>query len=118
LAKSGWRSLSALANRIWRAKAREFAEGAAVPHYFGHPERILAVGPENLTDYELPEVILFAARPQGYVKPVAKALIEHFGGLVHERRVRKSVRRRVPRNDGLCFPLQSPCSYGFRPTAG
>jgi hypothetical protein len=36
--------LSALANRIWRAKAHQFADSAAVPHYFGHRERILAVG--------------------------------------------------------------------------
>jgi DNA repair protein RadC len=59
----------------------EFAEAATAPHYFGHRERLLAAGTENLADYELLEVILFAGRPRGDVKPVAKALIEHFGGL-------------------------------------
>jgi DNA repair protein RadC len=63
----------------------EFADAATAPHYFGHRERLrerlLAAGTENLADYELLEVILFAARPRGDVKPVAKALIEHFGGL-------------------------------------
>jgi DNA repair protein RadC len=62
----------------------EFADGGAVPHYFGHRqrlrERMIASGPENLPDYELLELILFAARPRGDVKPVAKTLIEHLGG--------------------------------------
>ena len=38
-----------------------------------------AAGPENLPDDELLEIILFAARQRGDVKPVAKALISHFG---------------------------------------
>jgi DNA repair protein RadC len=63
----------------------EFADAATAPHYFGHRERLrermLTSGTENLPDYELLEVILFAARPRGDVKPVAKALIAHFGGL-------------------------------------
>jgi len=62
----------------------EFSEGAAVPHYFGHRqrlrERMLANGTESLPEYELLEVILFAARARGDVKPVAKALLAHFGG--------------------------------------
>src|SRR5215472_10114358 len=62
----------------------EFAEGVAVPHYFGHRqrlrERMIASGAESLPDYELLEVILFAARVRGDVKPVAKALLAHFGG--------------------------------------
>ena len=40
-----------------------------------------AAGTENLPDHELLEVILFAARARGEVKPVAKALLAHFGGL-------------------------------------
>ena len=63
----------------------ELADAGTAPHYFGHRERLrermLASGTENLADYELLEVILFAARPRADVKPVAKALIEHFGGL-------------------------------------
>jgi len=62
----------------------DFAEGAAVPHYFGHRqrlrERMIVGGAESLPDYELLEVILFAARARGDVKPVAKALLGHFGG--------------------------------------
>jgi len=62
----------------------ELSEGAAVPHYFGHRqrlrERMIASGAESLADYELIEVILFAARARGDVKPVAKALLGQFGG--------------------------------------
>jgi len=62
----------------------ELSEGIAVPHYFGHRqrlrERMIASGAESLPDYELLEVILFAARVRGDVKPVAKALLAHFGG--------------------------------------
>src|SRR5271165_3292034 len=57
--------------------SRRFADAPAQPHYFGHrdrlPERMLSAGPESLPDYELLEVILFAARPRGDIKPVAKA---------------------------------------------
>jgi DNA repair protein RadC len=55
------------------------------PHYLGHRqrlrERLIAGGAENLPDYELLEVLLFAHNPRGDVKPLSKALIEHFGGL-------------------------------------
>ena len=61
----------------------EFAE-TAVPHYYGHRrrlrERMIAAGAESLPDYELLELLLFAANPQGDVKPTAKALLAHFGG--------------------------------------
>jgi DNA repair protein RadC len=63
----------------------EFADGVtAVPHYYGHRrrlrERMIAAGAESLPDYELLEMLLFAANPQGDVKPTAKALLAHFGG--------------------------------------
>src|ERR1700736_662429 len=63
----------------------EFAEaGTAVPHYHGHRrrlrERMVAAGAESLPDYELLEMLLFAANPQGDVKPAAKSLLAHFGG--------------------------------------
>jgi DNA repair protein RadC len=67
-----------------RQSGNEFSEEAALPHYFGHRqrlrERMIANGAETLPDYELLEVILFAARARGDVKPVAKALLGHFGG--------------------------------------
>jgi DNA repair protein RadC len=58
---------------------------AAPPHFHGHRqrlrERLIAGGAENLPDYELMEVLLFAGNPRGDVKPLAKQLIERFGGL-------------------------------------
>lgn len=51
----------------------------------GHRERLRARllngGPEALADYELLEYLLFAANPRGDTKPLAKALIAHFGSL-------------------------------------
>jgi DNA repair protein RadC len=62
-----------------------FAEGApAVPHYYGHRnrlrQRLLDAGAENLPDYELLEMLLFAASQRGDVKPLAKSLLARFGG--------------------------------------
>jgi DNA repair protein RadC len=62
----------------------QFAEGTpALPHYYGHRDRLrqrlIDAGAENLPDYELLEVLLFA-NSRGDVKPIAKALIERFGG--------------------------------------
>ncbi|MBP2312191.1 RadC family protein [Azospirillum soli] len=55
------------------------------PHYKGHRERLrkrfLEGGAEALQDYELLEMILFAADPRRDVKPLAKALIKAFGDL-------------------------------------
>jgi DNA repair protein RadC len=60
------------------------AAGSDTPHYHGHRERLrrrlIDAGAESLPDYELLEVILFASNPRGDVKPLAKALIERFGG--------------------------------------
>src|SRR5229473_2379349 len=54
------------------------------PHYHGHRERLrrrlIAAGADNLPDYELLEVILFASNPRGDVKPLAKDLLGRFGG--------------------------------------
>ncbi len=64
----------------------QLAEGTpSVPHYFGHRERLrqrlVDAGAESLPDYELLEVILFASNPRGDVKPLAKTLLDRFGGL-------------------------------------
>ncbi len=60
------------------------AAGSDTPHYHGHRERLrrrlIDAGAESLPDYELLEVILFASNPRGDVKPLAKELIERFGG--------------------------------------
>jgi DNA repair protein RadC len=42
-------------------------------------ERFLKGGADALADYELLEMVLFAAHPRGDVKPLAKKLIAHFG---------------------------------------
>jgi DNA repair protein RadC len=53
------------------------------PHYVGHRERLrerfLAAGADALPDYELLELVLFAALPRRDVKPLAKALLAQFG---------------------------------------
>ena len=55
------------------------------PHYYGHRERLrqrlVTAGADNLPDYELVEVILFASNPRADVKPLAKDLLDHFGGI-------------------------------------
>ncbi|MGJ4939889.1 RadC family protein [Bradyrhizobium sp. HKCCYLS1011] len=53
------------------------------PHYHGHRQRLRerfhAAGPDALSDYELLEMILFAAQPRRDMKPLAKALLKKFG---------------------------------------
>jgi DNA repair protein RadC len=68
------------------SKSRRGLNDAAgsVPHFYGHRqrlrERLIATGASNLPDYELMEVLLFAGNPRGDTKPLAKDLIERFGG--------------------------------------
>jgi len=54
------------------------------PHYLGHRqrlrERFLKSGAGALSDYELLEMILYAASPRMDTKPLAKKLLAHFGG--------------------------------------
>ncbi|MDE1901340.1 MAG: DNA repair protein RadC [Alphaproteobacteria bacterium] len=70
-------------------------EDAAKPHYYGHRqrlrERLLTAGGDALQDYELLELLLFAAIPRRDVKPLAKKLLSEFKGLwsvVHAPRER------------------------------
>jgi DNA repair protein RadC len=72
-------------NTVRRRKPKHLGEaGDDTPHYFGHRERLrqrlIDAGPENLPDYELLEVMLFVSNPRGDVKPLAKDLLEQFGG--------------------------------------
>ena len=46
-------------------------------------QRLLEGGAEALADYEVLEYLLFAARPRGDTKPVAKALLARFGSLAN-----------------------------------
>jgi DNA repair protein RadC len=54
------------------------------PHYHGHRERLRARfhegGADALPDYELLELLLCLSIPRIDVKPLAKDLLEHFGG--------------------------------------
>lgn len=66
---------------------RPIPDGASgdseIPHYSGHRQRLrdrfLTGGSDALPDYELLELLLFMAIPQRDTKPLAKALIAHFG---------------------------------------
>ena len=55
------------------------------PHYLEHRKRLKAryerAGMEGLQDYEILELLLFYAIPQGDVKPRAKDLLKRFGTL-------------------------------------
>jgi DNA repair protein RadC len=56
---------------------------AETPHYHGHRERLRerfrSAGADALSDYELLELVLFAAQPRRDMKPLAKALLKTFG---------------------------------------
>ena len=56
---------------------------AEKPHHTGHRERLrqrfVKGGADALADYELLELLLFMAIPRKDVKPIAKALLTHFG---------------------------------------
>lgn len=55
----------------------------AEPHYLGHRERLrerFLANPDALPDYEILELLLAAAIPRRDTKPLAKALIDEFGG--------------------------------------
>lgn len=58
---------------------------SAQEHFHGHRqrlrERFLQPGGESIADYELLEMILYAARPRGDTKPLAKRLLKEFGSI-------------------------------------
>jgi DNA repair protein RadC len=59
------------------------SQPAEPPHYHGHRarlrERFNSAGPDALSDYELLEMVLFAAQPRRDMKPLAKSLLKKFG---------------------------------------
>jgi DNA repair protein RadC len=65
------------------ANVTGIVEAEEPPHYVGHRarlrERFLSGGADAIPDYEMLEMVLFAAIPRGDVKPLAKELIRHFG---------------------------------------
>ena len=65
-----------------KAAASKVAEPA--PHYLGHRQRLrekLFSEPKALADYELLELLLGQVLPRRDTKPLAKALVAHFGSL-------------------------------------
>ncbi len=58
---------------------------AAAPHHTGHRDRLRArfvrSGAGACEDYELLEMLLFAAIPRRDVKPLAKVMLKQFGGV-------------------------------------
>jgi DNA repair protein RadC len=61
---------------------RKQADETEKPHYHGHRERLrerFRGGSDALPDYELVELLLFAAIPRIDVKPLAKSLVDRFG---------------------------------------
>jgi DNA repair protein RadC len=62
---------------------QEESEEAEAPHYHGHRERLRerfhSAGADALSDYELLEMVLFAAQPRRDMKPLAKSLLKKFG---------------------------------------
>ena len=79
------------------------AGAGELPHHLGHRERLrerLREGGEDaLPDYELLELVLFAAIPRRDVKPLAKRLLAHFDGNLAE--VISAPRDRLREVDGV-----------------
>ena len=78
------------------------SETTAEPHYLGHRdrlrERFLSGGADALLDYEMLELVLFAAIPRRDVKPLVKTLIARFGGFAE---VIAAPRERLMEIDGI-----------------
>src|ERR1700741_1559976 len=74
-----------------------------LPHYVGHRdplrERFREGGEDALPDYELLELLLFAAIPRPDVKPLAKRMLETFGGDIAE--LLSAPRERLKKIDGV-----------------
>lgn len=74
-----------------------------LPHYVGHRERLRERfregGEDALPDYELLELILFAAIPRQDVKPLAKRMLEAFKGDLAE--LLAASRERLKEIDGV-----------------
>ena len=71
---------------------------AAPAHHLGHRERLRARAAQALgalPDYELLELYLFRSVPHRDVKPLAKSLIDRFGGLAGVLSARSEDLRRV-----------------------
>jgi DNA repair protein RadC len=70
-------------------------------HRLGHRERmrerVLTAGARSLADYEILEMLLFAAAPRGDTKPLAKNLLSTFGNLAKVLKAEPEALRKVPK---------------------
>jgi DNA repair protein RadC len=77
-------------------------DAGGVRHFHGHRDRLRKrfreQGASALADYELLEMVLFRAIPQGDTKPIAKALLKEFGTL---NEVLAAPRERLKEIDGV-----------------
>ncbi len=92
---------------------------AAKPHYLGHRqrlrERLLEAGAAALPDYELLEFLLFAAIPRGDAKPLAKDLLQRFGGFAEVLNAEKEALLAVPGiGDAAVAALMAAREAGLR----
>src|ERR1700761_6245479 len=75
---------------------------AEAPHYHGHRERLRerfrSAGADALSDYELLEMVLFAAQPRRDMKPLAKSLLRKFGSFAEAVHAPETLLREV---DGM-----------------
>ena len=82
--------------------AQAYVDEMQEPHYLGHRdrlrERFLLGGADTLPDYELMELVLFAAIPRRDVKPLAKALLAKFGSFAE---IIAAPRERLLETDGI-----------------
>ncbi|WP_293959697.1 DNA repair protein RadC [Sneathiella sp.] len=70
-------------------------------HRLGHRERmrerVLSAGARSLADYQILEMLLFAASPRGDTKPLAKNLLATFGSLARVLKAEPEALRKVPK---------------------
>lgn len=81
-------------------------------HHEGHrarlKKRFADIGPDALSDYELVEMLLFLAIPRRDVKPLAKQLIKHFGGIENVFAASpEDLRKIAGMTDGAALALKS-----------
>ena len=86
-----------------------------VKHYHGHRKRLkerFFLAPESSPDYELLELVLFAAIPRSDVKPLAKRLISEFGSVAavfNASRERMSMVHGVTTRVQIVFKVVNEC---------
>ncbi len=93
------------------------------PHYHGHRqrlrERFRSAGAAALGDYELLEMVLFAAQPRRDMKPLAKALLKRFGSFAEVIHAPATLLREVDGvGDGTIDQLRLIAAAATRVTRG